>query len=93
MKQTFFLCNDGIADTCRLDDDRDAWVSTVKEKGMQWVNVLREGSEATEKYGVRGVPSNYLIDCSTAKIIAVKLRGNELAEKLAEAMPKMLLKI
>ena len=53
---------------------------------MQWVNVLREGSEATEKYGVRGVPSNYLIDCSTGKIIAVKLRGNELAEKLAEVM-------
>lgn len=69
-----------------LDDDRDAWVSTVKEKGMQWVNVLREGSEATEKYGVHGVPSNYLIDCSTGKIIAVKLRGNELAEKLAEVM-------
>ena len=69
-----------------LDDDRDAWVSTVKEKGMQWVNVLREGREATEKYGVRGVPSNYLIDCSTGKIIAVKLRGNELAEKLAEVM-------
>ena len=69
-----------------LDDDRDAWVSTVKEKGMQWVNVLREGSETTEKYGVRGVPSNYLIDCSTGKIIAVKLRGNELAEKLAEVM-------
>jgi hypothetical protein len=81
-----YLCNYGIADTCRLDDDRDAWVSTVKEKGMQWVNVLREGREATEKYGVRGVPSNYLIDCSTGKIIAVKLRGNELAEKLAEVM-------
>ena len=67
-----------------IDDDSNAWCSTVKEKGMPWVNVLRESPEVTKQYGVRGVPSNFLIDCSTGKIIATHLRGEALSEKLAE---------
>ena len=71
-----------------IDDDSNAWRSTVKEKGMSWVNVLRESTEATEQYGVRGVPSNFLIDCSTGTIIATHLRGEALSEKLAEVLDK-----
>ena len=67
-----------------IDDDSNAWRTTVKEKGMPWVNVLRKSPKVTEQYGVRGVPSNFLIDCSTGKIVATQLRGEALLEKLAE---------
>lgn len=67
-----------------IDHDRDAWTKVIKEEKLQWVNVLRESTEATEQYGVRGVPSNFLIDCSTGKIVATHLRGDALTAKLAE---------
>ena len=67
-----------------LDNDKNAWRNTTKEKDMSWVNVLRESTEVSEQYGVRGVPSNFLIDCSTGKIIAVHLRGETLIAKLME---------
>lgn len=67
-----------------LDNDKNAWRNTIKEKDMSWVNVLRESTEVSEQYGVRGVPSNFLIDCSTGKIIAVHLRGEALIAKLME---------
>ena len=71
-----------------IDHDRDAWTKVIKEEKLQWVNVLRESTEATEQYGVRGVPSNFLIDCSTGIIIATHLRGEALSEKLAEVLDK-----
>ena len=71
-----------------IDHDRDAWTKVIKEEKLQWVNVLRESTEATEQYGVRGVPSNFLIDCSTGKIVATHLRGEALSDKLAEVLDK-----
>ena len=69
-----------------LDDNADAWVATLKEKDLRWVNVRYEDTDATAKYGVRGVPSNFLIDCSTGNIIATNLRGNALIDKLDELL-------
>ncbi|MBQ5662963.1 MAG: AhpC/TSA family protein [Bacteroidaceae bacterium] len=69
-----------------LDDDSNVWASTVKEKGLQWVNVLRENPEVSDKYGVSFIPSNFLIDCSNGKIVAIHLRGNELVDRLAELL-------
>ena len=71
-----------------IDHDRDAWTKVIKEEKLQWVNVLRESTEATEQYGVCGVPSNFLIDCSTGKIVATHLRGEALSDKLAEVLDK-----
>ena len=69
-----------------IDHESDAWTKVVKEKELLWVNVLREHSEAAELYGVRGIPSNYLIDCSNGIIIANHLRGEELLNKLDEVI-------
>ena len=69
-----------------IDHESDAWIKVVKEKELLWVNVLREHSEAAELYGVRGIPSNYLIDCSNGIIIANHLRGEELLNKLDEVI-------
>ena len=69
-----------------IDHESDAWIKVVKEKELLWVNVLREHSEVAELYGVRGIPSNYLIDCSNGIIIANHLRGEELLNKLDEVI-------
>ncbi len=65
--------------------DKGKWIQTIQEKEMGWTNVLRtDAKSTTEAYGVQGIPANFLIDCSTGKIIATNLRGNALSEKLAE---------
>lgn len=70
-----------------IDHESDAWTKAVKEKELQWVNVLlEEGSGVAKLYGVRGIPSNYLIDCSNGIIIANHLRGEELLNKLDEVI-------
>ena len=69
-----------------LDDDCDVWTSTVKEKGLRWVNVLRENPDVSDKYGVNFIPFNFLIDCSNGKIVAVHLRDSGLVERLAELL-------
>lgn len=69
-----------------LDDNADAWKATIEKQGMQWVNVSTlDGwqTEAAKEYAVNSIPANYLID-SEGKIIAKNLRGEALAEKLAE---------
>ena len=67
------------------EDDKDKWMQTIKEKGMEWTNVLRtDAKNTTEAYGVQGIPANFLIDCSTGQIVATNLRGNALTKKLEE---------
>jgi hypothetical protein len=56
---------------------------------MNWVCVSGlegAGSLAPQKYIITSIPSNFLIDCSTGKIIAKNLRGAALGEKLAELL-------
>ena len=68
-----------------IDEDAASWVSVVKEKGMRWVNVrAAEGSDVCDKYGIYGIPANFLIDCATGEIVAVGLRGEALKNKLKE---------
>lgn len=70
-----------------LDDDADAWGAAIKERGMQWANVLtRKGSDACDKYGITGAGVNFLIDCATGEIVATDLRGDALQKKLNELL-------
>ena len=71
------------------ENDKDKWMQTIKEKGMEWTNVLRtDAKNTTEAYGVQGIPANFLIDCSTGQIVATNLRGNALTKKLEELSGK-----
>ena len=73
------------------EEDKDKWVQTIQEKGMEWTNVLRtDAKNTTEAYGVQGIPANFLIDCSTGQIVATNLRGNALTMKLEELTGKEL---
>ena len=70
-----------------MDDDAAAWSSVVSEKGLRWVNVrAAKGSDVRDKYGLHGIPANFLIDCATGEIVATGLRGEALSQRLAELL-------
>ena len=66
-----------------LDRKAEDWVSFVKDNEMTWINVLDEGGKAAAVYGVRYIPSNFLVS-PEGKIVATGLRGEGVGEKLAE---------
>ena len=74
-----------------LDSDLTAWRAYVGDAshGMAWVNVAGIENEAareqSDRYGVRSIPSNFLIS-PEGKIVARNLRGEEVAAKLAEVL-------
>lgn len=71
-------------------DSKDAaWKAAIKKQEMKWVNVSLLQSfknAAAEEYVVESIPTNFLIDCATGEIIAKNLRGEAVAEKLAELL-------
>ena len=72
-----------------LDSREEAWKGAIEKQGMKWVNVSSlQGfkTQAAEDYAVESIPTNYLIDCSNGVIVAKNLRGEAVAEKLAELL-------
>lgn len=70
-----------------LDDDkgRRAWLHAVAQDSLPWTQVSDlKGFEspAAVLYGVKAIPSNFLIDPS-GKIVGRNLRGEELEKELA----------
>jgi thiol-disulfide isomerase/thioredoxin len=74
-----------------LDNDVESWKKYVAENDMKWVNVMGidadKKSPAAELYGVRSIPSNFLIS-PEGKIAAKNLRGNEVIKILKENIKK-----
>ncbi len=71
-----------------VDENKEKWLKAIEEDGLPWVNVRDvKGTkdDAARLYNVTSVPTNYLID-PNGKIIAKNLRGEEVAEKLAEVL-------
>jgi len=69
-----------------LDQSKDSWLAAIKQDLLTWTHVsdLKLWQSAPAKlYGIRVIPSNFLID-PTGKVIAVDLRGDELTAKLKE---------
>ena len=73
-----------------LDRSKDNWISAIKADGLNWTNVsdLKYWSSAGAKlYGVRGIPSNFLID-GDGIIVAKNLRGARLDQMLESMVVK-----
>lgn len=69
-----------------LDSNREAWLRAIGELGMTWPQLSDlQGwkSLAAKMYNVRAIPFTLLFD-PEGKVVANNLRGNALAEKLAE---------
>ena len=72
-----------------LDMSEKAWKDAVSENNIKWIEVSdmqywRNFGAAL--YAVRTVPANFLIDCSTGKIIAHNLGGADLQKKMSELL-------
>jgi peroxiredoxin len=70
-----------------LDRDLDAARRFVREKGMDWVQVIdRQAARAlAEKYEIEYIPSTFIID-RQGRLAASQLRGDELKDKIAELL-------
>ena len=69
-----------------VDDEREEWISVVKEESLNWPQLLdtnlRETS-AAYRYSVTAIPSSFLIDAD-GTIIGRNLRGGEVAAALED---------
>jgi peroxiredoxin len=73
-----------------LDQDRQKLLSFTKENNMSWPQFFDgQGWEnkLAAKYGVQAIPATYLLDGNGA-IIATDLRGADLDQAVAKALPK-----
>jgi len=71
-----------------LDSDKNKWQQAVTMDSLLWQHVSElRGWESTVAmvYGVRSIPSNFLIDPS-GKIIAMNLRGGDLIKTLSSEL-------
>jgi peroxiredoxin len=72
-----------------LDKSKDDWVNAIKDDKLEWLHVSDLQywqSSAAALYNVKAIPQSFLID-QDGKIIAKGLRGEALANKLAEIFP------
>lgn len=72
-----------------IDNNRDAWIKAIKKYSMDWLQTSDlHGwmNSAAMEYGVYGIPSNFLIDCSTGRIVATGLRHKKLEKELSKLL-------
>ncbi len=71
-----------------LDRDKGQWLSAIEKDGLTWHHVSDLQfwqSEAARAYGVNAIPYTVLVDAK-GKVIAERLRGPALDQKLAELL-------
>lgn len=69
-----------------LDDKKENWAKAVTQDGLPWMQVSDLGafySPVVGAYGIKSIPSNFLIN-PEGVIIAMDLRGNDLEKALAK---------
>ena len=72
-----------------IDEEREDWEQASAEEDLPWIDIgMGLETEAAQAYSLkyRVVPSNYLVDSRTGKIIAADLRRHKLDEKLEELL-------
>ncbi|MDR2285110.1 MAG: TlpA family protein disulfide reductase, partial [Sphingobacterium sp.] len=71
-----------------LDNKKDHWLKAIKEDGLPWIQISDlkgTKNEAALKYGVTGIPQNFLIS-PDGIILGIGFRGENILEKLMEHM-------
>ena len=68
-----------------VDDNREEWEMAWAEEDLPWTNVGMGWTKAAPVAdNVTGVPVNHLVDSRSGEIVARKLQGHKLDEKLEE---------
>ncbi|KQB42706.1 TlpA disulfide reductase family protein [Flavobacterium aquidurense] len=73
-----------------LDKKKENWIKGIQDDHLDWLQVselIYWNSEIAKLYGVRAIPSNYLVD-SKGIIVARNLRGEELQTTLKALLNK-----
>jgi thiol-disulfide isomerase/thioredoxin len=74
-----------------IETDSSAWARAVKKDGLEWpyhfVDFKQFGGELAKKYGVKEIPTTYLID-PDGYIIGVNLPEEDLSRLLTERLNK-----
>lgn len=71
-----------------LDRNRESWLKAIQDDELTWTQVSDLefwNSKAAALYGVRAIPSNFLID-PNGRIIARNIKGEDLQNKLEELL-------
>ena len=70
-----------------LDNNKEAWIAGINADHLEWQNHVSDlggwQSQAARLYGVRSIPSNFLIN-GDGVIVATNLRGPYLLAELQE---------
>lgn len=70
-----------------LDKDRESWLKAITKDNLSWPNHVSDlkywKSEGAAIYGVTSIPFTVLVD-KKGKIVATRLRGDELENKVKE---------
>ena len=71
-----------------IDENEESWRVAVEKIGGGWLNFfdVQAVQEIADKYGVQFIPSNFLIDSATGKIIGRNMSVEALDEQLAELL-------
>ena len=72
--------------TVTLDQDKQKWINAIAQDELNWIHTSDlKGwrAEGALKYNVNSIPASFLLD-PQGNIIARDLRGEDLANKLAE---------
>ena len=71
-----------------IDENEESWRVAVEKIGGGWLNFfdVQAVQEIADKYGVQFIPSNFLIDSATGKIIGRNTSVEALDEQLAELL-------
>lgn len=74
-----------------IDSNKEQWKKALKQEQMPWIQLCDKGHnfdcEIVKEYGVKGVPSSFLID-PQGEIILINGRGGLLDMKLVELLDK-----
>ena len=72
------------------DTDDAKWRKALEEENLPWPNMIASsvemanGEAVSKAYNIRFIPLMYIVDVATGEAIAENIRGEELANKLAE---------
>jgi len=73
-----------------LDSKKEPWLKAIQADGLTWIHVsdLKGwNNAAAEEFGVKVVPSNFLLD-KDGKVIAKNIREEQLSNKLKSIFDK-----
>jgi len=75
-----------LDDTTRTNNERNKWLNAIESDNINWIQVsdlIGAESETAKVYGVKSIPSTFLIN-KEGEIIAKDLNGTLLNQKLSE---------